>query len=444
MPDGLNGGTHPDGLGERKRTPSPAEFELPPTEEEQVAGLDQRSPPQGEPRTEDPAEKHKLKDIQWNWRDGGYWADKEIPDRDWILPGLIPQRQTTGLYGVGGVNKTDFLLQLAMATSMGLPFIGYQTVKAPVVALFCEDDEEEIARRGQRIAHFYGLDIGDFYNFHYVSLVGYDLPYFLTFNNGKGTPGLALRKADLQVVTKEAKLLILDTAPHFFAGNDISRLEVSTFLRKLDAISLARECAVLFAAHPSASGVKSGRMTSGSTHWEGGVRARLALTRPEADDEVGKPPSDTRDRTLTLWKSNYAPPGKTVDLCWDKGIFTTGALDPEKAKARGPGRSAACEEKFMELLRAVVAQGGYVNDSVSHPARYAPAVFSGRPDGKLYSKPEYHRAMTRLLAANRLRYETKRDRIHLVENTTMDGRNTTPDLRGGVPDVDTAWPEANN
>lgn len=406
------------GPRERPRTPSPRGFELPRDPQEE---LEERAPLQGREPNKDPAEDHELKEIKWNWRDGTYWQERDIPERDWILPDLIPQRQTTGLYGVGGVNKTDFLLQLAMATSMGLPFIGYQTVKAPVVALFCEDDEEEIARRGQRIAQFYGLDIGDFYNFHYVSLVGYDLPYFMTFNNGKGTPGLALRKTDQWLIEQTAKLLILDTAPHFFGGNDISRLEVSTFLRKLDAISLGRECAVLFAAHPSASGLKSGRMTSGSTHWEGGVRARLALTRPENDDDAGKPPGDTRDRTLTLWKSNYAPPGKTIDLCWDKGIFTTGALDPEKAKARGPQRNSACEEKFLELLRAVTEQGGYVHDSANTPSRYAPAVFAARPDGKLFSRPEYHRAMTRLLAAKRLRYETKRGTMRLVENTTTDG-----------------------
>ena len=157
------------------------------------------------------------------------------------------------------------------------------------------------------------------------------------------------------------------------------------------------------------------------------MRARIALTKPEAEEtEDGKPPQDSGDRLLTLWKSNYAPPGKSLDLVWKEGVFTTGALDPEKARARGPHRNAACGDKFVELLRAVIAAGSYVNDSPNQPARYAPAVFSSRPDGKLFSKPEYTRAMQRLITDGKLRYERTNRYTMLVENTTQDTQEIQP------------------
>jgi hypothetical protein len=37
------------------------------------------------------------------------WAEREIPDRRWVVPEWIPREQVTGLYGAGGINKTDFL-----------------------------------------------------------------------------------------------------------------------------------------------------------------------------------------------------------------------------------------------------------------------------------------------------------------------------------------------
>jgi RecA-family ATPase len=315
-----------------------------------------------------------------------------------------------------------------MALSIGGVFMGYQLTRMPVFGLFCEDTALEIARRAARVASFYGMWLSEFPDFHYASLVGYGPLEFVTFDGNSMYESRALKRFDMKLEETGAAFACLDTAPHFFGGSEIDRRQVSRFLRRLDAISIVRGCGVVITAHPSARGRSSGRMDSGSTGWEGGVRARIALTRPEQDDaEDGKPQVDGKDRQLTLWKSNYAPPGKILDLVCDHGVFTTNALDPEKAQQRGPGRNAACEEKFRELLRAVYSQGGYVHDSANAPARYAPTVFAASPNGRGFSKPEYLRAMHRLLGKNLLRYETKRGTLRLIENTTPDDQNTTSD-----------------
>jgi RecA-family ATPase len=346
-----------------------------------------------------PYDDHQLPDVEWIDRRISDWNEAELPERLWVIPDWIPREQVTGLYGPPGVNKTDFLIQLLMSTSLGLPFLGYQLERMPAFGLFCEDTAVEIARRAARIASHHGMYLSEFPDFHYASLVGHDDLEFVTFERNSMYQTRALKRFDMTIQQTGAALACLDTAPHFFGGSEIDRRQVSRFLRKLDAISIVRGCGIVITAHPSAKGRDSGRMDSGSTGWEGGVRARIALTRPGQDDaEDGKPPADGKDRQLTLWKSNYSPPGKILDLVCDRGVFTTSALDPDKAKARGPLRVSMTDEHFKEMLPKIDKEGRYVSDSRSANDRYAPRVFAQHPDGKEFSEAEYRRAMQRLLA----------------------------------------------
>ena len=376
---------------------------------EEEEGWEESHPGQGAGEaSRDPAADHELPDIPWVHHRLSDYEGTEPPERVWVVPDWIPREQVTGIYGPPGVNKTDFLVQLLMALSAGLVFMGYQLERMPVFGLFCEDTEDEILRRAGRIAKHYGMWLSEFPDFHFASLVGFDELEFVQFDGNIMHCRTALKRFDKKIMEIGAGFACLDTAPHFFGGNEIDRRQVSRFLRKLDAVSIGRNCGIAITAHPSARGQRSGRMDSGSTGWEGGVRARIALTKPIAEDEPieeGKPPPDTRDRQLTLWKSNYAPPGQQIDLVWDAGVFTTAALDPEKAKARGPNAKAACEEKFVEMLADHFARGVYVHTSVNAHASYAPLVFS-IASNHAFSVAEFKRAMERLMGAGRIRIET--------------------------------------
>jgi hypothetical protein len=375
---------------------------------------------------------HELPPIYWEDQRVSDWAGRIVPDMEWIVPGWIPAEQLTGLYGVGGINKTDFLIQLLMARSRGLIFLGFQLEASPVYGLFCEDTREQIIRRIDRIALHYGLTRADFPDLHFVSLVGYDQPELMIFDQDRKDPVTdALRHIDKMVLQTGARLVTLDMGDHFFGGDPLRNRDIIRFVRKLDGVSVTRRFGMLMSRHPSQRGRGAGgRMESGSVGWEGCMRARIGLDIDRTDDQDDNPyrPKPVGEgRTLILWKSNYSQAGITIDLVCKGGVFTTNALDPEKAQTRGPGRNVACEDKFLELLRAVIAQGAYVHDSTNAPSRYAPAVFASRPEGKAFSKSEYVRAMHRLLGKNQLRYETKRGVMRLAENTTNDSQNTTPD-----------------
>jgi RecA-family ATPase len=364
--------------------------------------------------TDDSAE--ELPKVEWRNVRLSDWAGKELPEREWIMPGWIPLEQTTGLYGEAGRNKTDFLVQLLMATSLGLPFCGHQLTRGPAFGLFCEDTEAEIVRRASRIAAHYGRSLADFPDFRFASLVGFDATEFVVFDGSDLVVRPALLRFDQAIVECGARIATLDTAADVFGGTEISRREVSQFVRLLDRVSMMRHCALLFTAHPSVRGAASGALDSGTTAWGGKVRARLTLHDPGEEDENAdeaeerrrkhQPPASTDRRVLTLQKANYARQGQTIELICRDGVFTTDALDPERAQSRGPGRNAAAEARFLELRDKVEVEGGYVNDA-QNGGNYAPKVFATRPDRGDVSKPEFYRAMQRLRVAGRIRLEAR-------------------------------------
>jgi hypothetical protein len=330
---------------------------------------------------------------------------------DWI-----PRGQTTGLYGVSGVLKTTFLLQLMMAASAGLAFCGLPITQVPVYGLFCEDTKDEILRRAARLARFYQRDLDRFPNFHFASLVGQMDTELLSFDLGKRHPGLAFDHFAQELDYYRPGLVVLDTLPDFFGGEEINRRQTSQFIRMLDGLGMLHNCAIVCAAHPSMRGRASGRLDSGNTGIEGKMRARLTLHDPGDDGDDGETPDErayrvalnpTDKRILTRVNSNYARPGKTNELIIREGAFFPAAIDPGQAARHGLTRDQAVKSLFLEPLAKTKREGRYVNNSVQHPSSYAPRVFAPHPLNRKTkaSKREFERAIVELLADEKIRLE---------------------------------------
>jgi RecA-family ATPase len=338
------------------------------------------------------------------------WAEREIPPRQWIMEDWIPIGQCVGLYGVGGVRKTDWLLQLLMAASLGLPFCGIPLMHCLTYGLFCEDTEDELVRRAHRIAGFYGRSLAEFTGFKFASLVGVGDTEFVNFDNARMTLLPAYNLFVERIAEHGAKLAVLDTAPDFFGGEEISRRQVSRFFRLLDGIGMKHHCGLVYSAHPSVRGRASGTFASGTTGWEAKTCARLVIRDPieDEDDEngtsrVARKPSDRR--ILTRAKSNYAAQGIEIELVYRDGGFLPAGIDRTTTPMRGQMRNLAADTKFLELLRKINSQGRYVHDASNTPDRYAPNVFYTDPDRAGFSKLEFTRAMARLFDAGRIKLE---------------------------------------
>ncbi|WP_456673372.1 AAA family ATPase [Bradyrhizobium sp. RDM12] len=89
------------------------------------------------------------------------WEGQPIPERQWYLEGLIPNRQVTLLSGDGGTGKSLLAYQIGLAGVLGVETIEYRPAQGRVVYLAAEDDEGELKRRGHDILTAMGRTFAD-------------------------------------------------------------------------------------------------------------------------------------------------------------------------------------------------------------------------------------------------------------------------------------------
>jgi hypothetical protein len=256
-----------------------------------------------------------------------------IADRVWLLKDWFPADAVGLLFGQGGVGKTLLIQQLASCVVTGNYFMGIETKQMSVIAVLCEDDEDELSRRQLDINTWLHVDEagGTKPNDLFIwPRVGEDNTMVTFPSQGEGQAGpfyeeLVERIAFVQEKTKQKKtLVILDTAADVFGGNENVRREVNTFIKQYcGSLCTKHGCTVIVLAHPSLTGIASGTGLSGTTGWENSARSRAYFTRDETNDDV---------RTLSRKKNNYAKISKSTDITvlWDKGVYQLPTTDEQK------------------------------------------------------------------------------------------------------------------
>jgi len=262
------------------------------------------------------------------------WPDAEPPAREWLVEGLIPMGTVTFISGDGGLGKTLLGQQLVMAAALGANWCGRKVVQTPSVALFCEDREEEIRRRADRIYATLNVARSDprLNAVHYECRVGENNQ--LMYSSWRGDQHSGYRPTDLcrelraSATARAARLLLIDSLHDVFAGNENFRPEARAFVQILANTANRLKGAVVVLAHPSLSGLERGSGTSGSTAWNNAVRSRLYLTVPEGMS----PESDVR--LLTTVKANYGRAGEKIYLKRRGGVFVV----VSREEVRGVGQ----------------------------------------------------------------------------------------------------------
>jgi hypothetical protein len=106
-----------------------------------------------------------------------------------------------------------------------------------------------------------------------------------------------------QIGDYKADVVLLDNVARLYAGSENDRHQVTAFIAMLTDAGLSTRAAILLLGHPAKA---AGSEYSGSTAWEGAVRARLFLGRtlPDAEKEPTEP-EDDGVRYLCRRKANY-------------------------------------------------------------------------------------------------------------------------------------------
>lgn len=336
------------------------------------------------------------------------WQGKPIPERRWIVPDWIPDQTVTGLYGDGGVGKSQAAMQLATACAVGKPWLGKLTKACRVIGFFCEDPPDELQRRQAAINQHYDVEMGDLENLRLYSRVADDNTMMLFGPDGLGVATELLHKLTIAAADFGAQLVIIDTLADVFAGNENIRNQAKQFISALVRLAQTIDGAVVLCAHPSVAGMASGHGSAGTTGWSNAVRSRLYLEYPPKDEhESDREPSATAERFLTRKKANYAASGDTIELTWSQGVFVP------KAGYAGGGILDTIERNrvdnvFLECLAKLNEKGIDVTRSPNSPVSYAPKVMLQLLPAKTHGLKvrDLEQAMGRLFGANRVRLDT--------------------------------------
>jgi hypothetical protein len=228
------------------------------------------------------------------------WLDRPVPPREWIVPDWIPAHTVALLFGDGGAGKTTLAMQLATARALGRDWIMTTPTPGRSLVLSAEDDDAEMHRRMDAIRKHYGASFADLGDMRFVDLVGENAVLGELRGNGIISATTLFDAVVAEIAEFQADLVIVDALADVFAGDENNRTQARQFISMLKRPGRDHGCAFLVLAHPSLSGLNSGRGTSGSTGWSNSVRSRLYFTTAQASD--GSEP-DTDLRVLSVAKS---------------------------------------------------------------------------------------------------------------------------------------------
>jgi len=302
--------------------------------------------------------------------------------------------QVTLLYGDGATGKSLGALQLCVSAETATRWFGQAVKAGPVEFITAEDSEGELHRRladisretRQPLENMNGLNVSSFA----------DEDAIMAALTGDGHLVKTAFYDEVVAIVEETRpvLLVLDTLADIYGGNEIIRAQARAFINMLRKIAIKYHLAVVVLAHPSQSGMSSGKGTSGSTGWSNSVRSRLYLDRVHDDD--GSEP-DTNARVLRSMKMNYGSANNEIRMRWQRGVFVV------EGGAAGPlvSSGAKAERVFLDLLDKANHRNNHVSGSLK-ANNYAPKVFQRDAFKQHVKRGELIDAMDRLITSEKI------------------------------------------
>ena len=335
----------------------------------------------------------------------GKWRDQPVPERRWLVPGILARGSITLLTGDGGLGKTLLMQQLMTGIALGGEhWLGLALPADPIISLglFCEDEEDDLWRNQAAINAAYRVGMEQTANqMHIVPRVGEDNVLASFGRDDAIQPTVLYEQLDHKVRETGAQLIVVDTAADTFGGNENYRAQVRSFVNLLRRWAMASDGGVVITAHPSLYGLSSGLGTSGSTAWNNSVRARIYLTRPpkrkNADGPEPEYEEDDNERILKIMKSNYGPTGEQIRLCWEHGVFA-----PMLKPGAGIVDKLELDNLFVRELGNLMVDGVCVLATDRASPRNFVSLLTGRAALKRYSGADLRAAKDRMIGSGRL------------------------------------------
>ena len=205
---------------------------------------------------------------------------------DWVMDGWIAKGTVTTLYGRGGIGKSLLSLQIAAAVTLSQPIFGIKCTGSKVMALFCEDDKDEIHRRIYRMSKaarsFSIADVAP--GLSISARAGMDNVLIEADDSDAGVRIAPLfTQLDDHLATNKYDMVILDNIAQMMAVPENKRSVVTQAVNLLTRLAIKHNTAILILGHPAKA---TDSEFSGSTAWDAAVRTRLLIERDKDNEDI--------------------------------------------------------------------------------------------------------------------------------------------------------------
>jgi RecA-family ATPase len=269
---------------------------------------------------------------------------------------LIPALNVALLYGDGGLGKSLIAMQLAVARAVKQMWLGLKTAPGRTLVLSAEDDANELHRRLATIALHYKVKLGDLGDIRLIDLVGQDAVIGELSRSGRIVATELFRFVSVEIARFNPGLVIVDALADSFAGDENNRTQARQFISMLRRVTGNHNCSFLTLAHPSLSGISTGRGTSGTTGWSNSVRSRMYLETVEANSSE----ADPNLKVLRQPKANYSAGGFEIAVRYENGVYVQ--MEGSQPLDR-MAKMAQHDNAFLAILKRLTEQERYVSDS---------------------------------------------------------------------------------
>jgi len=312
---------------------------------------------------------------------------------------LFPEGEATLLSGHGGVHKSRFCKQFAVACGLGISFLGLPTRQRKVTYFSFEDNKTTLHRDFAAICKTQGKSLLDLKR------------WVFAFDGTRTDSVIFSDKLDTyltrlyswvksKVADTEAEVVIVDGITDVYDANESDRAKVKAFVRAM-LMLIPPTGAVILIGHvnrDTARNPKTSEGYSGSTGWHNAVRSRMYMRAVSGTSHVD-------GFLVELKKNQFASQEFTLRVSFNAAA---GVLVPDDRPLPG---TAEPEENDLDVLVEIVRAADERGDPVpaaSTGQRTAfhvmsvqetfPAVFAGQKAPR-----SFRQAMERLRAAGRIR-----------------------------------------
>jgi hypothetical protein len=229
------------------------------------------------------------------------------PPRQWAINEWAPLGFVVAIFSPGGLGKTLLSQLFATHITAGIAIFGQGVKQGPVLGYLCEDDNDEVRRRQDKIND--ALQLSETPAGLYIEgRAGKNNTLFTFASQHQPSPTELLQHIKAECAVKRPVFVILDNIAQIYAGMENDRHQVTVFCNELTGIAQQYNCCILLLGHTAKA---EGSQYSGSTAWEAAVRTRLWLNR-----------NDDGTMELRKAKANYSGLD-SVTLQWQDGYLHT-------------------------------------------------------------------------------------------------------------------------